>query len=221
MFIPLLWASLSAMCRGQRAANLGAFIDYEIEIIQALLDKVCVYDKEIAAVCDACAELDCLLSLTLASREYDYRRPNMVEDNIINIIGGRSVFHFLVLLCVIDGNLFSHPLQEQVVDIFVPNDIHLAGGRGSGIDTEAINSDDEETAEDTPTRKLIDTARSVLICTGANACGKVELNSYLYRVAHQNYLERLSETGAFIRAFARCCKISTRFRWRSFKLWLR
>jgi hypothetical protein len=65
--------------------------DREIEIIQSLLEQVCVYQKEIADACDTCAELDCLLSFATASREYDYHRPTMVENNIIDIIGGRSV----------------------------------------------------------------------------------------------------------------------------------
>jgi DNA mismatch repair protein MSH5 len=39
--------------------------------------------------CDVCAELDVLLSFAEASRAYDYRRPRMVEEPIIDIIAGR------------------------------------------------------------------------------------------------------------------------------------
>lgn len=49
-----------------------------------------------------------------------------------------------------------HPLQEQVVDTFVPNDARVAGGF-SGLG----DSDD------------VETLNSVVLCTGANACGKV------------------------------------------------
>lgn len=47
-----------------------------------------------------------------------------------------------------------HPLQEQVVDTFVSNDAFVVGGRGISVD-----NDEEGT--------------SILLCTGANACGKV------------------------------------------------
>lgn len=50
-----------------------------------------------------------------------------------------------------------HPLQEQVVDTFVPNDAHLAGG----LDAYSSSVQDNEGLN------------SVLLCTGANACGKV------------------------------------------------
>jgi DNA mismatch repair protein MSH5 len=69
----------------------GNFEDREIEIVQALLEKVCVYQQEIGDVCDACAELDCLLSFATAAHAYDYRRPTMMEDPVIDIVGGRSV----------------------------------------------------------------------------------------------------------------------------------
>lgn len=111
--------------------------DREIEIIQALQEKIMVYDKAMCDSCDVCAELDCLLSFAEAARAYDYRRPNMVDDNVVEIIQGR------------------HPLQEQVVDTFVPNDVYLVGGCAEGIERQHSAS-----------------RRSVLLCTGANACGK-------------------------------------------------
>ena len=61
-----------------------------------------------------------------------------------------------------------HPLQEQVLDTFVPNDARLVGGAGIGTQratrysTVGAEPDDEGTAW-----------HSVLLCTGANACGKV------------------------------------------------
>ncbi|KAG6890840.1 hypothetical protein C0995_003273 [Termitomyces sp. Mi166 len=121
----------------------STIVDREIEIIQNLLDEILVYDAAIIQACHVCAELDCLLSFAEASRTYNYRRPVMVEENIIDIFQGR------------------HPLQEQVVDTFVPNDARLIGGVGSGPtfrNGEAI-SDSEQ--------------NSVLLCTGANACGKI------------------------------------------------
>jgi DNA mismatch repair ATPase MutS len=68
-------------------------------------------------------------------------------------------------------NLFndSHPLVEQLADIFVPNDAHLVGGRGQvlGEEKEAATSE-----IDFPQRTDEDGAYSIAICTGANACGK-------------------------------------------------
>lgn len=65
-------------------------VDREIEIIQGLLEQILMYADDIGRACDVCAELDCLLSFAEASNMYDYRRPRMVEDNIIDICRGRS-----------------------------------------------------------------------------------------------------------------------------------
>jgi DNA mismatch repair protein MSH5 len=74
--------------------------DREIEIIQSLLDKILLYDEAMGLACDVCAELDCLLSFAEASRAFDYRRPCMVEDNVIDIRGGRyGIFHSFVGVC--------------------------------------------------------------------------------------------------------------------------
>ena len=50
-----------------------------------------------------------------------------------------------------------HPLDEQVVDTFVPNDAHIIGGIGS---SPTMPDDNNQW-------------NSILLCTGANACGKV------------------------------------------------
>ncbi|TFK40842.1 DNA mismatch repair protein MutS [Crucibulum laeve] len=121
----------------------STIVDREIEIVQELLEEILPADEAMGDACDVCAELDCLLSFAEASRTYDYRRPTMVGDNIINIYQGR------------------HPLQEQVVDIFVPNDACIVGG--AGIDSPILISDGD--GESRP-------CHSILLCTGANACGK-------------------------------------------------
>jgi DNA mismatch repair protein MSH5 len=69
--------------------------DREIEIVEDLLSRILGYGEVMGNSCDVCAELDCLLSFAEASRMYDYRRPCMVEDNIIDIKGGRFVIHFI------------------------------------------------------------------------------------------------------------------------------
>lgn len=67
-------------------------IDREIEIIQGLLDKILLYEDAIAKSCDACAELDCLLCFSEASRQYNYCRPTMTALNITHIRQGRYAF---------------------------------------------------------------------------------------------------------------------------------
>lgn len=133
-----------------------SIVDREIEIVQELLEEIVVHFNAMAAACDICAELDCLLSYAEASRAFDYRRPHMVDDNVIDIKQGR------------------HPLQEQVVDTFVPNDAHLAGGSGN----RSVVVGDEETNES-------EEWNSVVLCTGANACGK---SVYLKQVALIQYM---------------------------------
>ncbi|KAF7314371.1 DNA mismatch repair protein 5 [Mycena kentingensis (nom. inval.)] len=142
-----------------------SIVDREIEIVQELLDDIIVHFPAMASVCDTFAELDCLLAFAGASRGLGYRRPCMVEDNIIDIRQGR------------------HPLQEQVVDTFVPNDAHLAGGSGD----RSVLVGDEMT-------NLTEEWNSVVLCTGANACGK---SVYLKQVALIQYMAQI---GCFVPA---------------------
>ncbi|KAI6114298.1 DNA mismatch repair protein MutS [Pisolithus sp. B1] len=125
----------------------SAIVDREIELVQELLEKIMPFHDSIIGICEVCAELDCLLAFAEAARSFDYRRPQMVEGSIINIVQGR------------------HPLQELVVDAFVPNDARLVGGVGFG---QSFNA-----ADGLP-------SNSVVLCTGANACGK---SVYLKQVA--------------------------------------
>ncbi|KAF8895319.1 DNA mismatch repair protein MutS [Infundibulicybe gibba] len=135
----------------------SSIVDREIEIIQDLLLEILLSDEVMGATCDACAELDCLLSFAEVSRLNEYRRPVMVEQNIIHILRGR------------------HPLQEQVVDTFVPNDAHVVGGTGIG-------------------GKSGKNSHSVVLCTGANACGK---SVYLKQIALIQYMAQI---GCFVPA---------------------
>ncbi|KAH7334893.1 muts domain V-domain-containing protein [Rhizoctonia solani] len=112
------------------------FESEEIEIMEETLGRVLKHDKAIIAVCEAAAEVDCLLSLSFASLFHNWVKPEMTEDNVLEIQGG------------------IHPLQSLLVPTFVPNDAHLVGGRGIGT---------ENDSED---------AKSIMVCTGANACGK-------------------------------------------------
>lgn len=61
-----------------------------------------------------------------------------------------------------------HPLQELVVDTFVPNDAYIIGSDHDGTQADFIDLEgvSENSMYDT-------TGNCLLICTGANACGKV------------------------------------------------
>ena len=67
----------------------STIVDRELEIVQELLEEVLKCNEVIGTACTVCAELDCLLSFAAASRQYNYRRPEMVQDNILKITQGR------------------------------------------------------------------------------------------------------------------------------------
>lgn len=153
---------------------LAECVDREIEIVQELLDKVLRYGPAMEDASNVCAELDCLLSFAEAARAFDYRRPQMAEDPILDIVQGRNVCASILGERYLNSCI-RHPLQEQILDTFVPNDARLVGGVGLGM-----FYDDDSGSE----VGLEAVWSSVVLCTGANACGKVStpptlrLNSY-------------------------------------------
>lgn len=80
-----------------------------------------------------------------------------------------------------------HPLQEQVIDVFVSNDCFLVGGCGVGAPYPDVSDSDamEDEARD---------RNSILVCTGANACGK---SVYLKQAA---IIQIMAQIGCFIPA---------------------
>ena len=149
--------------------------DRELEIIHELAEKVLPFSGAIIEACDICAELDCLLCFADATNQYNYRRPQMSEENVINIKQGRcgafSVIPQYYRSPVADFfslYIYRHPLQEQTVDTFVPNDILIVGGAGIGS-FPAVHGEDDDLMSEGSVR-----GNSVVICTGANACGKVK-----------------------------------------------
>jgi len=71
------------------ATNLKNEEDRELEIIHELAEKVLPFSEAISEACDICAELDCLLCFAEAANQYNYRRPQMSEENVVNIKQGR------------------------------------------------------------------------------------------------------------------------------------
>ncbi|KAI0731903.1 DNA mismatch repair protein MutS [Fomitopsis betulina] len=147
-----------------------SIVDREIEIVQSLSDRISRHEEAMQYACDVCAELDCLLSFAEASTAGNYVKPNMVEENMIDIKQGR------------------HPLQELVVDTFVPNDAFIAGGNGASVAPEG-----EGDAVDCDTQDR----NSIVVCTGANACGKASLSVYIKQVAMIQYMAQI---GCFVPA---------------------
>ncbi|KAG1751159.1 DNA mismatch repair protein MutS [Suillus lakei] len=159
-----------------------SIVDREIEIVQELLERILVFSEGMRHTCDVCAELDCLLAFAEASRAYNYCRPQMSEDPIIDIDQGR------------------HPLQEQVVDIFVPNNAQLVAGFGFGDSAELQTEVDN-----------LSTCSSVVLCTGANACGK---SVYLKQVALIQYMAQVGFVPAASATLGIVDKIFTRIQTR-------
>ncbi|SCV67929.1 BQ2448_50 [Microbotryum intermedium] len=149
-------------------------VDREIQIAQALLTQLREHEAAIIATTETLAELDSLYQSLLAfaecARLYDWTRPSVVDDSVLDIRGGR------------------HPLVELCVDSFVQNDVRLVSGAVTGMEEDLIgNSQEHEGAE----------ARrdsSVVVVTGANFSGK---SVYLKQVALITFMAHL---GSFVPA---------------------
>ena len=163
-------------------------VDREIEVVQSLSDRVLRHEEAMQSACDVCAELDCLLSFAEASAAGSFVRPKMVEENIIDIKQGRYVARLRSLPMRFIPR--RHPLQELVVDTFVPNDAFVVGGCGAGTAPD-VESEDDVSGCDSRDRN------SIVVCTGANACGKVSLGYFctLTRHSYGRSLERVHQAG--------------------------
>lgn len=117
-----------------------------------------------------------MLSFAEAARIYDYRQPTMTEENVIDIVQGRLYNHLIYWPYAHFNEQPSwptrHPLQELVVDTFVANDAYVVGGLGQ---SEIAHSKFEKADNDAKSTLRQD-CNSVVVCTGANACGKVSEN---------------------------------------------
>jgi DNA mismatch repair protein MutS len=80
-------------------------LEYELFIV--LRTKVLTYSLEILNASQSLAEIDVFVSLAETAIRYNYNKPEIRSDGIINIIEGR------------------HPVVERMADNFVPNDTYL------------------------------------------------------------------------------------------------
>lgn len=135
----------------------------EIEIIAELQAAIVQYVPTLTACGDVIAELECLLAFAAISMQKSYNRPDLVIMPTLNIKNGR------------------HPLQELIVETFVPNDCALSGGKG--VKENGMIAD-----------RSGDDCNSIMIITGANACGK---STYLKQLA---LIVIMAHIGCFIPA---------------------
>lgn len=94
--------------------------DREIEIAYELAQRVLLDEKLLISASDICAEVDCLLAIAHAVTDHHLTRPKLVDDNIIDIKGGR------------------HILQEMTVPSFVPNNTYLVGGKETRLNEDSL-----------------------------------------------------------------------------------
>ncbi|GAA5937745.1 MutS family protein MSH5 [Sporobolomyces koalae] len=146
-------------------------VDKEIEIVQALVERVEVIEGAIQATSRVLAELDCLLAFAEAARDNHWSCPIMTEEPVCRISGGR---HPLAELCSPTG--------------FIKNDVDLIGGRGDGWSTV---HQDESTGN---IEHGSDSGKSMIIIAGANFSGK---SVYLKQIALITYLAHI---GSFVPA---------------------
>ncbi|KAI8049134.1 DNA mismatch repair protein MutS [Gilbertella persicaria] len=158
-------------------------VDKEIEIIQSLSEKILEHTLTCTDVVQVLSELDCLVSLALVALKFNYVRPTMTDDNRLDIIQGR------------------HPLQELCVNIFIPNDTHLQGGKGCLNHKEKLSNIYHATTERRESHSIAPTESdsaanvdSVQIVTGANFSGK---SVYLKQIALIVYMAHI---GSFVPA---------------------
>ena len=118
--------------------------DIEIEIAHDLAQRVLADEKLLIAASDVCGELDSLLAMAHGAVGYKLTRPRIVDDNIIDIKGGR------------------HILQEMTVPSYVPNDAYVVGGSNSKAASQTEHISAEEDSE----------GANMLMLTGPNYSGK-------------------------------------------------
>ncbi|MCX8031533.1 MAG: DNA mismatch repair protein MutS [Thermodesulfovibrionales bacterium] len=97
----------------QAESNL---ISLEIEFFNNLLDEVKHYSEALLRASKAIAVVDFLYSLASVAKKYDYVKPFLREDGVINITNGRHP----VLERLISKENLTH-----LVDRFIPNDTYL------------------------------------------------------------------------------------------------
>ncbi|KAF9141882.1 MutS protein msh5 [Mortierella sp. GBA39] len=153
----------------------GLIVDREIDILQALQERIIENSQFLVTCSDHCAELDVLVSLARVARLHNYRRPTMVEGTILKIMNGR------------------HPLQEMVVDSFVTNSTQIGGmdQNNASAPTVVTGANTDSRSSETGDARV---ENRVTILTGPNSSGK---SVYLKQVA---LIAFMAHVGSFVPA---------------------
>lgn len=117
-------------------------VDRETELLHQLQLRVLEYRELLTSCSSSLTELDCLLAFAEAAGRYNYVRPTMTNDSVLDIIKGR------------------HPICELLTKVFVENDIFCTG---FGLDSETEQPLFLEETLDLP---------NLVLMTGANFSGK-------------------------------------------------
>lgn len=117
---------------------------------------------------DAIGEIDSIFALAAGAKAYNLKRPQMTSCNVLHIKSGR------------------HLLQEFGSENFVPNDCSLAGGSGTGSESQH--------REDVDRLGLAADSPSAIVVTGPNHSGK---SVYLKQAATILFL---AHVGSFVPA---------------------
>jgi len=86
-------------------------VDLEYQIFMELKEQVLKNSAQIVMAAHALAEIDVFVSLAEVAVRYDYHKPEIKDEGIINILEGR------------------HPVVERLTDNFVPNDTYLTSNK--------------------------------------------------------------------------------------------
>ncbi|EFW16551.1 DNA mismatch repair protein Msh5 [Coccidioides posadasii str. Silveira] len=144
----------------------------EIEIVYDLAQSILGYEEILVEASDVCGEIDSLLALAHGADLYKLVRPQMTDENVVIIKGGRHILH------------------EATVSSYVPNDTFLVGGKG----TERYQSPTDDPKYSGDSQASDCTGPSMLLLTGPNYSGK---SVYLKQVALIIYMAHI---GSFVPA---------------------
>ncbi|KMP04127.1 ATP binding / damaged DNA binding [Coccidioides immitis RMSCC 3703] len=144
----------------------------EIEIVYDLAQSILGYEEILVEASDVCGEIDSLLALAHGADLYKLVRPQMTDENVVIIKGGRHILH------------------EAAVSSYVANDTFLVGGKG----TERYQSPTDDPKYSGDSQASDCTGPSMLLLTGPNYSGK---SVYLKQVALIIYMAHI---GSFVPA---------------------
>ncbi|KAM3717675.1 MutS protein [Dirofilaria immitis] len=97
-------------------------IDIETNAMLKLKQLVCQYDKSIRQAVYVCATLDCVISLALTAREYNWHSPRYVDESVIDVDDGRhAITELLSTSKFVPNSIRSGGAQTKVKVLMGPN----------------------------------------------------------------------------------------------------